>query len=337
MNQVLPVDSGRALGTSPPSEARQAIGALLLEILKLNTSSFLAADELVPLVSGKFLRSGVAYSTFESLASNESNRIRYVAAVVELSHLATLLHDDVLDNHLLRRLAPTFHARFGAKASILLGDLVVTRALAVLADLRNPDLVAILSESLSSVFAGELDQHLTPSIVDIKTYLARVEKKTGALFGAAAAMGALLATDNHLTSRQAYAVGNLIGTAYQIFDDYRDYFGSQAQGERRLGEDVRTGIMTLPVILLEEKLPGCWSGAQSLLHNHGNLEDAIGSLRASMAHSGIPTAVLSLIRNTLSDAAALSADFAGPGTPLLKLVEAYSSYFEGSIYQRELT
>jgi octaprenyl-diphosphate synthase len=182
-----------------------------------------------------------------------------VAAVIELIHLATLCHDDVLDEAETRRSVPTVNARWGNRAAIITGDLLFSRALERLGRFDDPRPYRILSRAARLVCEGELLQigaRFNAGLTE-EDYFDLITKKTAVLFGAATQLGALLAGATEDESQRMEAFGRGLGVAYQIVDDCMDLTGVEATAGKSLGSDLRNGELTLPVIhLLSTAGPG---------------------------------------------------------------------------------
>ena len=164
-----------------------------------------------------------------------------MAAVVEFIHTATLLHDDIVDESTLRRGAPTANAQFGNAASVLVGDFLYSR-LKTLADATN---VIAEGEVLQLLNCNDPD-------VDEAAYLQVIRFKTAKLFEASARIGAVLAGATPELEDAAAAYGRHLGTAFQIIDDVLDYSGESETLGKNIGDDLREGKATLPLIRVME-------------------------------------------------------------------------------------
>ena len=176
-------------------------------------------------------------------------------AAVELLHMATLVHDDVLDGAPLRRGRPTVFAAGGAAAATATGDLLFSRAFAELAATGRADAVRALSEATSALARGELIQRedaWSPSVTTGR-YLERCELKTARLFEAACRLGALLGTPGTEAAEALGAFGRRIGVAFQIYDDVLDVSGPPERTGKPRGTDLLDGTVTLPLIVARER------------------------------------------------------------------------------------
>ena len=177
-----------------------------------------------------------------------------LAAVVEFIHTATLLHDDVVDESSLRRGRATANALFGNAASVLVGDFLYSRAFQMRADLANMRVMQILSEATNVIAEGEVLQLLNMHDPDVsqERYLQVIRSKTAKLFEAAAELGALIAGATEPQIAAAGEYGRSLGTAFQLIDDVLDYAGDAAEIGKNVGDDLREGKPTLPLIYLME-------------------------------------------------------------------------------------
>jgi geranylgeranyl pyrophosphate synthase len=178
-------------------------------------------------------------------------------AAVELLHMATLVHDDVLDRADLRRGRPTVFATGGRDAATTTGDLLFSRAFAVLVRAGDPDAVRTLSAASSALARGELVQRADAWKVDVSMarYLERCELKTARLFEAACRLGASLGGPGPGAADELAGFGRRIGVAFQIFDDVLDVSGPVEKTGKSRGTDLLDGTVTLPLILARERDP----------------------------------------------------------------------------------
>ncbi|HLK95213.1 MAG TPA: polyprenyl synthetase family protein [Nocardioidaceae bacterium] len=171
------------------------------------------------------------------------------ALVVELTHLATLYHDDVMDEALLRRGAPSANARFDNSVAILVGDWLFAQASDIVAGL-GPEAVHIQARTFSRLVQGQISETMGPGENDpLEHYLSVVADKTGSLIAAAARLGALVAGvgPGHRDVLTEY--GEHIGAAFQLSDDVLDVASDSIESGKTPGTDLREGVPTLPVLL----------------------------------------------------------------------------------------
>ncbi|MGX7681151.1 polyprenyl synthetase family protein [Jatrophihabitans sp. DSM 45814] len=178
-----------------------------------------------------------------------SDEVTMAAVVCELTHLATLYHDDVMDEALVRRGAESANSRWGNSVAILTGDFLFARASDILADL-GPEAVRIQARTFERLVTGQIRETVgpRPGIDPIDHYLAVLAEKTGSLIATSAEFGARFAgVDEHgIDSLRAY--GEQIGVAFQISDDILDIASDSGQSGKTPGTDLREGVQTLPAL-----------------------------------------------------------------------------------------
>lgn len=217
------------------------------EALAVHASTTLAAG-------GKRLRPVLV---FVCAGSAESEDLVRAGAAVELLHMATLVHDDVLDRAQLRRGKPTVFATGGREAATSTGDFLFSRSFGELVKTRNADAVRALSKASSSLAQGELLQRADSFDLDVseERYLERCTLKTGRLFEAACRLGAVLGDPGPDAADALGAYGDRIGLAFQLFDDILDVSGPEEKTGKGRGTDLLDGTVTLPLILARKVVP----------------------------------------------------------------------------------
>jgi octaprenyl-diphosphate synthase len=174
-----------------------------------------------------------------------------LAVIVELIHIATLVHDDIMDEAERRRAQPTVNARWGNSLSVLLGDCLFAHALTLSTKFENREIGRTIARTAATVCSGEMIQ--TQRRFDLKLgveeYLRIVEMKTGSLFSAAAELAAVISEAEPNVIEAFKNFGVQIGTAYQIYDDCLDLAGTETATGKTLGTDLRKGKFTLPVLI----------------------------------------------------------------------------------------
>jgi octaprenyl-diphosphate synthase len=174
-----------------------------------------------------------------------------LAVIVELIHIATLVHDDVMDEAERRRAQPTANARWGNSLSVLLGDCLFAHALTLSTNFGNADIGRAIARTAATVCSGEMiqTQRRFDLNLGIQDYLRIVEMKTGSLFSAAAELAAVISEAAPDMIETFKNFGFQIGTAYQIYDDCVDLAGNERATGKTLGTDLRKGKFTLPVLI----------------------------------------------------------------------------------------
>lgn len=178
-----------------------------------------------------------------------------MAAVVEFIHTATLLHDDVVDESEMRRGNATANARFGNPASVLVGDFLYSRAFQMMVEANNMRIMQVLAEATNVIAEGEVMQLMNMHNPDLDEagYLQVIRSKTAKLFEASARVGAILAGADAATEEACASYGQALGTAFQVIDDVLDYAGNTTVLGKNLGDDLREGKTTLPLIVAMQR------------------------------------------------------------------------------------
>jgi octaprenyl-diphosphate synthase len=198
---------------------------------------------------GKRMRPAMLMLAADCVGLRSDPRITQLAAVVEFIHTATLLHDDVVDESNQRRGKQTANALFGNAASVLVGDFLYSRAFQMMVQCGNARVMEVLADATNVIAEGEVLQlmHIGDTSLTEAQYLKVIEYKTAKLFEAAARLPAVLADD--VVAEQALAsYGRKVGAAFQIIDDVLDYEGEAASLGKNVGDDLREGKVTLPLI-----------------------------------------------------------------------------------------
>ncbi len=205
---------------------------------------------------GKRIRPALLLLTSQAIANGAAIQHHLdMAAVVEFIHTATLLHDDVVDESNLRRGRATANAAFGNAASVLVGDFLYSRAFQMMVAPNEIKILQILADATNTIAEGEVLQLMNMHDPDVneERYMQVIHYKTGKLFEASSALGALLAKASPEQFQAAEAYGRHIGTTFQLVDDILDYTASAEQMGKNAGDDLREGKPTLPLIYLLER------------------------------------------------------------------------------------
>lgn len=207
--------------------------------------------------SGKRIRPALAFlSGWRGPGAVSPDLVR-AAAVVELVHLATLVHDDIMDDADVRRSRRTASREYGATAAVLLGDALFAHALHLATQFPTTEICAAVSESTRRVCAGEIVQTLRRGSTNITRadYQRIVDLKTAELFRVSCHLGARLAGFAPDFVEAVGRFGRHLGIAYQIYDDLVDFFGDESRIGKTLGTDLASGKLTLPLLMLLDRLP----------------------------------------------------------------------------------
>jgi octaprenyl-diphosphate synthase len=237
-------------------------------------------------MQGKMLR-----PTLVLLASDVSDRSEpqatRVAAVVELIHLATLVHDDAVDHSVLRRGMATLNAAFSHQISVIAGDFVYARALTDLVDLGEIEPIEVLTRASAEMSIGELRQLATAAALAFSEddYILLISAKTASLMSAACEVGALAGANEH---RRALAeFGRALGMAFQIVDDMIDFTEEESTTGKPAGLDLREHKVTLPLIAALPDMPrGARADVESLFATSAPSDDQVARVTAIVRESG---------------------------------------------------
>ena len=191
-------------------------------------------------------------------AGGAQEHLLSAAVAVELVHMATLVHDDLLDGATMRRGRPTVAQSLGAERAVSTGDFLFARAFGELTRTGNPRAVSALAAAALDLSQGEIDQQRAAFDLSLseEDYLARCRRKTAALFSVACRLGALTGGASAEAEARLAAFGENVGMAFQIFDDILDLAGAPEVTGKRRGTDLCDGTVTLPVILALQLEPG---------------------------------------------------------------------------------
>jgi octaprenyl-diphosphate synthase len=203
---------------------------------------------------GKRLRPALLLLMCGALGYKGEQRLN-LAAVVEFIHTATLLHDDVVDESTLRRGRETANEAFGNPASVLVGDFLYSRAFQMMVDAGDMRIMRTLSEATNVIAEGEVQQlmNMHDASLSEEDYVRVIRSKTAKLFEASARLAALLSQSPPEVEAACADYGQALGTAFQVIDDVLDYDGDVAEMGKNLGDDLREGKVTLPLIIAMQR------------------------------------------------------------------------------------
>lgn len=242
--------------TSPTNSPLAPITSDMREVDRVIAQRLASGVPLVGQISqyiiaagGKRLRPAMLLLMSGALGYRGGQRFT-MAAVVEFIHTATLLHDDVVDESTLRRGRATANEIFGNPASVLVGDFLYSRAFQMMVETKEMRVMEILANATNVIAEGEVMQlmNMHDASLDEAGYLHVIRSKTAKLFEASARLAAVLAGSNALVEEACATYGQALGTAFQIIDDVLDYDGDTAEMGKNLGDDLREGKATLPLI-----------------------------------------------------------------------------------------
>ncbi|MFT7616825.1 MAG: octaprenyl-diphosphate synthase [Planctomycetota bacterium] len=232
-----------------------ALDVLMSEILSADVE---CVDDMLKYAgrySGKRLRPALVFIIGGMCGETNDKHVR-LGAVVELIHMATLVHDDVLDRATVRRNHESVNIRWNNKDAILLGDIMFARAIRLLVTIGNMRALDLLTGAVSTICEGEIQQNQLSGdfSVDFATYEQIIQRKTASLYAAGCELAALLGGAREELVAGFSEFGMSLGTAFQIIDDCLDLTGDESVVGKSLGTDIKNGKMTLPLIHLLSKL-----------------------------------------------------------------------------------
>ncbi len=204
--------------------------------------------------SGKRIRPALAALTGGACGGVTNDHIK-IGVILELIHMATLVHDDIIDGASTRRKLPTANAKWGNGLAVLLGDALFSHALMLATEFDSIEICRKVGQASRDVCEGEVmqTQRRFDSTLTKSDYFTIIEKKTGALFAAAAGISATLSGKDLAVEQKLHNYGMKLGSAYQVYDDCLDLVGTEASVGKTLGTDLEKGKLTLPMFLLLEQ------------------------------------------------------------------------------------
>ncbi len=236
--------------------AASGISTEILQRLEENLRQSVIEDEFIkksctPLIQGgKRLRPMLFLLCANSREKISVEKILPLAVALELIHTASLVHDDILDSSKKRRGVETANSKYGAQIAVLIGDYLFAKAFQLVAEGNYGDEVAlILSKLVKNLCRGEILQDLSLfKIPTLEEYYERINLKTAIFLSACCRLGGIVSGLNRAEVEGLTAYGNDLGIAFQIVDDLLDFFGDETITGKSLGSDLKSGVITLPVI-----------------------------------------------------------------------------------------
>ncbi|MEM9025860.1 MAG: polyprenyl synthetase family protein [Verrucomicrobiota bacterium] len=277
--------------------------------------------------SGKRLRPMLMFFSGSNGTDSVNPDLVKAAAVVEMVHIATLVHDDILDDAALRHRKETVAQKFGTTVAVLLGDALFAHALKLASDFKTVRVCQVVASATQRVCSGEISQTLRRGNPDLsrESYFRIIEMKTAELFQASCTLGAELSDGDPAFVEAAGTFGKHLGIAYQIFDDLTDLYGEEETTGKTLGTDLASGKITLPMLAMKEEIGETvfnnlfihakTKDPQALAHFHRELRAP--KVKAAVIESF--NAEIEAARNAINDFSDLSAH-----APLFKLCDFVS-------------
>lgn len=249
------------MASTPVAEVLEALNAQMNEVDAVIAQRLRSDVALINQISAYIIHAGgkrmrpKLVLMFANALGADSPASRELAAVVEFIHTATLLHDDVVDESALRRGKQTANALFGNAASVLVGDFLYSRAFQMMVSVNRMRVLEVLADATNVIAEGEVLQLMNMHDPDItvESYLRVIRFKTAKLFEASARLGAVLSDAPPHIEDACASYGRALGTAFQLVDDLLDYEGATEQLGKNVGDDLREGKPTLPLLLAMER------------------------------------------------------------------------------------
>ncbi|WP_397473909.1 polyprenyl synthetase family protein [Pusillimonas sp.] len=234
---------------APISDDMKAVDAVIRARLNSDVVLIRTVGDYIIGAGGKRMRPALLLMIANALGY-KGEQHHLLAAVVEFIHTSTLLHDDVVDESDLRRGRSTANAVFGNAASVLVGDYLYSRSFEMMVEADSMRIMQVLSQATTIIAEGEVLQLLNvhDPAVSIERYMQVVRYKTAKLFEAACQVGAIIAGVDPAQEEAAAAYGRHVGTAFQLVDDVLDYSGDAGSLGKNVGDDLREGKPTMPLI-----------------------------------------------------------------------------------------
>jgi octaprenyl-diphosphate synthase len=283
----------------PIQQQLDALDGLLAEVLQSDVDCVNEMLQYASRYSGKRLRPALIFLIGDMVGTLSENHVK-LGAVVEMIHMATLVHDDVLDRATVRRNAESVNVRWNNKDAILLGDIMFSRAINLLVQIGSPRALELLTAAVSTLCEGEIHQNQLSGDPDVDeaTYTEIIRRKTACLYASGCELAALLAGAEPRLVEAFSQFGMNLGIAFQIIDDCLDLIGDEEVAGKSLGTDIVNGKMTLPLIQLMTELstedrervaaviradtpdPSEIKALQDLLRSHGSVAHALSQAEA---------------------------------------------------------
>ncbi|MDP6625268.1 MAG: polyprenyl synthetase family protein [Nitrospinota bacterium] len=275
-------------------------------------SNFQSNASLIPAITG-YLNGGGGkrlrpmFLVLSSKVSGYSNGDRHIvnSCIVELIHAATLLHDDVVDEALLRRGNPSVNRKWGNEASVLVGDFLFSKSFSLLASEDNTKITRSVSSASRELAEGEVLGLATKGNFEISEneYMEIIYKKTASLISVSCRIGAILGNVSQEKEKALANFGLKAGIAFQLVDDVLDYTGNSEKFGKTIGLDFQRKKMTLPIINLFQKASAKdKKKVQELVLSNNNLSDRLKTLEVMMKHYGSIEYALEKAKNYVTEA-----------------------------------
>jgi len=279
-NNVLESPVSPTSVADPTESAMKQVDVVIRERLASRVVLIDQISRYIVSAGGKRIRPRLVLMFSEALGFEGPERFE-LAAVVEFIHTATLLHDDVVDESSLRRGRATSNAIFGNAATVLVGDFLYSRAFQMMVSVNRMRVLEVLADATNVIAEGEVLQLMNMHDPDltVEDYLQVIRYKTAKLFEASARLGAVLAQADEKVEAACAGYGRALGTAFQLVDDLLDYEGSTDLLGKNVGDDLREGKPTLPLLVAMER----GTAAERDLIRHAIVEGEVQKLPEILA------------------------------------------------------
>ncbi|HEY7342996.1 MAG TPA: polyprenyl synthetase family protein [Ktedonobacterales bacterium] len=270
---------------------------------------------------GKRLRTALTLLSGK-LLTYQFEKLLPMSVAFEMVHLATLVHDDIIDHAMTRRGLPTVNARYGNGVAILLGDYLFARTAGLIADVEDFRVDRLFSETVASVCEGTILELLTArqANISVESYIDRISRKTACLMSACCKGGAIVGGGSEAQIALLGQFGLDLGIAFQIIDDVLDYVGTEESIGKPAGNDLRQGLVTLPLIYaLQQQQNGHTERIGQMLGTETIPDDEVRDIVAWVAASPAIEEAMELARQYSSRARALLLEF--PASPERDVLE----------------
>lgn len=243
------------------ADLMQAERVLSDVLVKEREPNIAAINRYIVETPGKRLRPALVLLAFFSVMDGRTyseeayKKVMLTCSILECIHMASLVHDDVIDHADIRHNKPSIVHKWGMEVAVPQGVYLYSLALKLMAESQSLDIVGIMGHTVKNLCRGELSQVLGRNLqLTIPTYLTILKQKTGVLFSAAVQSGGVLAGATKHQRHQLKHFGNALGIAFQIMDDYMDIMGNRDELKKDPGQDFELGEWTLPILLYVESL-----------------------------------------------------------------------------------
>lgn len=277
-----PLDAHLSRVLAPVERGLESMREVLVETLTTETPAVSDMTDHISRFRGKQLRGALVLLAAEA-QGNQHEELPQVAAIVELIHLATLVHDDVLDEAAVRRRVASVNQRWDNQVAVLLGDFLYARAFHLSTTLSSRLASQVLSSATQKICAGEIEQaaHRYDFEQSQEHYESIAGAKTAVLYSVACELGARYPARDEEACRALYQFGWDIGLAFQIADDVLDVVGSEEVVGKSVGTDVQDGKVTLPVLYVYQAADRATRGRIRDAYTLPGIEDRAGMLKGA--------------------------------------------------------